>query len=821
MERYDPAAIEARWQQIWRDQRIHEVPNPQPGEDTSKLMYVLEMLPYPSGELHMGHVKNYTMGDVVTLYRRRNGWRVMHPMGYDAFGLNAENAAIKGGEHPAVATRENIAAIRKQMRRMGWSIDWTRELSTADPDYYHWTQWLFLRLFEAGLAYRKQAPVKWCPNDQTVLANEQVIDGRCERCGAEVEARSLEQWFFKITDYAQRLLDDLADVHWPERVVTMQRNWIGRSEGAEVVFRAEHDPSVEIPVFTTRPDTLFGATFFVLAPEHPLAAEMAAGTGQDDAVAGYVRRTAALSEVERASEKEKTGVFTGRNVINPVNGEAIPVWVADYVLMEYGTGAIMAVPAHDERDFDFAQAHGLLVRQVVAPRDGEVGDAEAYVAHSADEVLVNSDRFTGMSSPEGKAAIIEWLEGEGLGTGRIAFRLRDWLLSRQRYWGCPIPVVHCPSCGIVPVPDDQLPVVLPEIEDFAPKGRSPLAAATEWVHVSCPRCGGDAERETDTMDTFVDSAWYFMRYADPRNENAPFDRAIVDTWLPVDQYIGGVEHAILHLMYARFFTKALYDLGYVGFTEPFANLFTQGMIYYLGAKMSKSKGNIINPDDLIERYGADTTRLYTLFLGPPDQDAEWQDTGVAGQYRFLARLWRLVNEIVEAHGTGIASSAPAEGGGAALVRKAHWAIDKVTKDIGARFSFNTAQSAVHELVGEIQDAEGASGEQLRFSAATAVSLIHPYAPHIACELWQRLGGERLWDEPWPAADPAMLARDSVVYAVQVNGRLRGEVEVAADAGEEAVVAAARAVPNVAAHLDGGEVRKTIFVPGRLVNLVVS
>ena len=821
MERYDPAQVEARWQEIWRDEHIHEVPNPAPGEDVSKLMYVLEMLPYPSGELHMGHVKNYTMGDVVTLFRRRNGWRVMHPMGYDAFGLNAENAAIKGGEHPAIATRQNIAAIRQQMKRMGWSIDWTRELSTADPDYYHWTQWLFLRLFEAGLAYRREAPVKWCPNDQTVLANEQVIDGHCERCGAEVEARSLEQWFFKITDYAQRLLDDLAHVHWPERVVTMQRNWIGRSEGAEVVFRAEHDPAIEIPVFTTRPDTLFGATFFVLAPEHPLATTLAAGTGQEDAVADYVRRTAALSEVERASEKEKTGVFTGRNVVNPVNGEAIPVWVADYVLMEYGTGAIMAVPAHDERDFEFAQAHGLPVRQVVVPRDGEVSEGEAYVAHSADEVLVNSGPFNGMTSPEAKAAIIEWLESEGLGAGRVAFRLRDWLLSRQRYWGCPIPVIHCETCGIVPVPDDQLPVMLPEIEDFAPKGRSPLAAATEWVHVACPRCGGEGKRETDTMDTFVDSSWYFMRYADPRNNHAPFDKQIVDTWLPVDQYIGGVEHAILHLMYARFFTKALYDLGYVGFTEPFANLFTQGMIYYLGAKMSKSKGNIINPDELIERYGADTTRLYTLFLGPPDQDAEWQDTGVAGQHRFLARLWRLVNETVEAHGRGIPASAEATGPGTDMVRKAHWAIDKVTADIGERFSFNTAQSAVHELVGVIQDAEGADGEQKRFAAATAVSLIHPYAPHIACELWERLGGERLWDEPWPVADPAMLVRDTVTYAVQVNGKLRGDVEVPADASEDEVVAAARAVPNVAAHLEGATVRKTIVVPGRLVNFVIG
>ncbi|HWG83244.1 MAG TPA: class I tRNA ligase family protein, partial [Gaiellales bacterium] len=506
-------------------------------------------------------------------------------------------------------------------------------------------------------------------------------------------------------------------------------------------------------------------------------------------------------------------------VVNPVNGQAIPVWVADYVLMEYGTGAVMAVPGHDERDFEFAEKFGLLVRQVVAPREGDTDVEGAFVAHSADEVLINSAAFTGMPAPEGKRAIIEWLEGEGSGHGRVAFRLRDWLLSRQRYWGCPIPIVHCESCGVVPVPDDQLPVVLPQVEDFAPKGRSPLAAAEDWVQVSCPSCGGPGRRETDTMDTFVDSSWYYMRYADPQNSTAPFQRDIVDTWLPVDQYIGGVEHAILHLMYARFFTKALYDLGHLGFTEPFANLFTQGMIHYHGAKMSKSRGNIINPDEYIERYGADTTRLYTLFLGPPEQDAEWQDSGVAGQHRFLARLWRLAHEVVANHGTGIPAAVAADGPGGDMVRKAHWAIDKVSSDIGDRFSFNTAQSAVHELVTAIQDTPAASGEQRRFATATAVSLIHPYAPHIACELWERLGGERLWDVPWPVADPEMLASDTVTYAVQVNGKLRGDVDVPSDAVEDEVVAAARAVPNVAAYLDGAEVRKTIFVPGRLVNFV--
>jgi leucyl-tRNA synthetase len=819
MERYDPAAVEARWQEIWSREGIFDVRNPAPGEDTSRLVYVLEMLPYPSGELHMGHVKNYTMGDVVTLHRRRLGDRVMHPMGYDAFGLPAENAAIRSGRHPAEATRANIAAIRRQMKRMGWSIDWNRELSTCEPEYYRWTQWIFLRLYEAGLAFRKSAAVNWCPNDQTVLANEQVIDGHCERCGAEVEARTLEQWFFKITEYADRLLDDLEQVSWPERVVTMQRNWIGRSHGAEVAFRL--DDGTDLRVFTTRPDTLFGATFFVLAPEHPRAVELADGSEHSQPVADYVRHAAGRSAVERAEAREKTGVFTGRHVRNPVNGEEIPVWVADYVLAEYGTGAIMAVPAHDERDFEFAQAHGLEIRPVVAARGAEPETDVAYVAHTHDEVLVNSGEFTGLAAPEGAKAIIARLEAEGRGTGTIAYRLRDWLLSRQRYWGCPIPVVHCDACGIVAVPDDQLPVILPDIQDFAPRGRSPLAAAEDWVRTECPACGGPASRETDTMDTFVDSSWYYMRYADPDNDTAPFSREAVDAWLPVDQYIGGVEHAILHLMYARFFTKALYDLGYVGFTEPFANLFTQGMIYYLGAKMAKSKGNVISPDDLIERFGADTVRMYSLFLGPPEQDAEWFDNGAKGCHDFLARLWRLALESAEELEPGIPASAPAEGAGADLVRKTHWAIERVSHDIGERFAFNTAQSAVHELVNQLQRSHDATPQQRRFAVATAVSLVQPYAPHVACELWQRLGGERLWDAPWPEADPAMLIADEITYAVQVNGKLRGEFTVAAGVDRDAVLAAARAVPNVAHHLDGARVVKEIVVPDKLVSLVTA
>ena len=817
MDRYDPAAVETRWQEIWEREGVFDVRNPVPGDDTSRMVYVLEMLPYASGELHMGHVKNYTMGDVVTYFRRRHGDRVMHPMGYDAFGLPAENAAIRSGEHPAEATRENIAAIRRQMKRMGWSIDWNRELSTCDPEYYRWTQWIFLRLFEAGLAYRKSAAVKWCPNDQTVLANEQVIDGRCERCGAEVEARTLEQWFFKITAYADRLLDDLADVEWPDRVVTMQRNWIGRSHGAQVAFTLDDGTALE--VFTTRPDTLFGATFFVLAPEHPRAAELAAGTEHEAAVADYVRHTAARSAVERAEAHEKTGVFTGRYVTNPVNGERIPVWVADYVLAEYGTGAIMAVPAHDERDFEFANAHGLEIRPVVAPRGAEPATDAAYSAHTEGEVLLNSGEWSGMPAPEGAKAIIARLEADGRGKGTIAYRLRDWLLSRQRYWGCPIPVVHCDGCGIVAVPDDQLPVLLPDVEDYAPRGRSPLAAAEDWVKATCPSCGGPARRETDTMDTFVDSSWYFMRYADPHNATAPFSREAVDAWLPVDQYIGGVEHAILHLMYARFFTKALYDLGYLGFTEPFANLFTQGMIYYLGAKMSKSKGNVIAPDKLVGEYGADTVRMYSLFLGPPEQDAEWFDGGVEGCNRFLRRLWRLAVESAEDLPPGIPEAAVADGPGAALVRKTHATIQTVTHDLGDRFAFNTAQSAVHELVNQMRLTPDATPEQRRFAVATAVSLVQPYAPHVACELWERLGGERLWDEPWPQADPAMLVSDHVTYAVQVNGKLRGEFDVAADVDRDRILAQARAVPNVAKHLDGAVVVKEIVVPGKLVSLV--
>jgi leucyl-tRNA synthetase len=816
LERYDPEKIEAKWQEVWERERAYAVPNPDaPQADDERKTYVLEMLPYPSGELHMGHVLNYTLGDVVAHLRRRSGFRVLRPMGYDAFGLPAENAAIREGRHPRTVTEENIAAIRTQAKRMGWSIDWEREVSTHEPEYYKWTQWLFLKFYEAGLAYRKEAPVNWCPNDQTVLANEQVIDGRCERCGFEVEAKNLEQWFFRITAYADRLLEEMELLEsWPERVLAMQRNWIGRSEGAEVIFHIE-ELDIDVPVFTTRPDTLFGATFFVLAPEHPLIPKLVEGTGHEDEVLSYARHAAAQPSVERTDpDKEKSGVFTGRFATNPVNDHRLPIWVADYVLTEYGTGAIMAVPAHDERDFAFAQRYDLPVQVVVVPAEGEVPEGGAYVGHSDDERLVESAQFSGMSSPKAKKAIVESLERREKGRPAVGYRLRDWLLSRQRYWGCPIPILYCDECGLVPVPDTDLPVLLPDVEEYLPKGRSPLAAAEGWVTTACPSCGGQARRETDTMDTFVDSSWYFMRYCDPHNGAAPFDRSVADYWLPVNQYIGGIEHAILHLMYARFFAKVMNDLDIVGFREPFARLFNQGMLYYRGAKMSKSKGNVVAPDDIVARYGADTLRLYMLFMGPAEQDKEWQDAGVEGMSRFLGRLWRLGLDVAENGESGEASGP--------LVQAAHRTIAKVTDDIERRFQFNTPISAVMELVNDVYAArkDGANGDGVRFATETAVSLIQPYAPHIAEELWERLGHERLWATPWPQADPSLLEQETFELVVQVNGRVRGRIEVPVDLSEDELVTRAKELPRVQSHLNDKEIRKTIVVPRRLVNLVV-
>jgi leucyl-tRNA synthetase len=848
--RYDPHEIEPRWQALWAEEHTWEVtneiaPDARDGRGSghsstgaqwggrSSNSYVLEMLPYPSGEPHIGHLKCYSVGDAIAHFHRRLGARVLHPMGYDAFGLPAENHAIKTGVHPRDSTAKSIASFQRQFRSWGISIDWSRELATCEPSYYRWTQWIFLELFRAGLAYRKEAAVKWCPKDQTVLANEQVdADGRCERCGAIVEVKQLEQWFLRITDYAERLLSDLEEIEWPEHVKTMQRNWIGRSEGAEVNFRCEDlDPAhpVDYPVFTTRPDTLFGATFFVMAPEHPDVMRLAKGTQYEQAVQEYVNHALTETNEERGNvEKPKTGVPLGRTVTNPVNGEQIPMYVADYVLMEYGTGAIMAVPAHDERDYAFARAFDLPVRRVIAPEQAldtvEAAPGEDGLPFTGDGFLINAPpEFDGIGNREALSAIVAWLDREGKGHASINYRLRDWLVSRQRYWGAPIPILYCERCGMVPVPDDQLPVELPDIEDYTPKGRSPLAAAEDWVNTKCPECGGSARRETDTMDTFVDSSWYFLRYCDARNEDASWDPAVLREWMPVDQYIGGVEHAILHLMYARFFTKALADLGHLDFQEPFQALFTQGMVTKDGSKMSKSKGNVVSPASIIERVGADTARCYILFVGPPDQDADWADEGVDGVHRFLSKLWRLAAETADRVGeprAELTSPADSEGDDLALVRKAHWAIDKISGDL-RRFAFNTAIAAVMELLNDCSRLrETVQPDTMRFALGTAASLLFPFAPHVSADVYERLTGERVWEQPWPQAEEAMLESDVYELVCQINGKVRDRVQANADASPQELKELCLAAPNVRVHIDGKQIVKEIVVPGKLVNLVV-
>ncbi len=821
---YDNADIEARWQAIWEAEKTWEVSDEPSDQPRS---YVLEMLPYPSGEPHIGHLKNYAIGDAIAHFRRRNGQLVLHPMGYDAFGLPAENNAIKTGIPPREATDKSIAQFQQAFKSWGISIDWSREFGTHEPEYYRWTQWLFLKFFERGLAYRKESAVNWCPNDQTVLANEQVINGHCERCGAEVELRQLEQWQFKITAYADQLLEDLDTIDWPEHVKTQQRNWIGRSQGAEVRFHSSANDT-DYGVFTTRPDTLFGATFFVMAPEHPDVLKLAAGGPHEAAVRQYVNHALTESKEDRgAAEKTKTGVPLGTTVMNPVTGEEIPMWVADYVLMEYGTGAVMGVPGHDERDHAFARAYGLPIRRVVASEVDEL-------PYTGDGPMVNSGDFDGLHNRDAYGQIVGWLARNGLGKASTNYRLRDWLLSRQRYWGCPIPIIHCPIDGLVPVPEDQLPVRLPEIQDYKPKGQSPLAAATDWVNVSCPVCGGPAQRETDTMDTFVDSSWYYIRYTDAHNDQAPWDRGVADRWMPIDQYIGGVEHAILHLLYSRFFVKALADMGLLGFREPFRALFTQGMILGPnGHKMSKSKGNVISPAPIIARYGADAARTYILFIGPPDQDAPWNESSLEGVHRFLTRLWRVGEELAAAgvggggsgreHGTtggGPGASPEVTGDDLTLLRKAHWAIDKVTHDLDGRFSFNTAIAALMELVNELYKRPGADPAVRAFATETAASLVFPFAPHIGSEVYERLTGRRVWEQPWPTADPAFLATDTFQLVCQVNGKLRDRVDAPTGADRDVLEDLALRAPGVQSHTTGREIVKVIVVPDKLVNIVV-
>jgi leucyl-tRNA synthetase len=796
MDRYDAQATEAKWQRVWEDAQAFRVSDPGPDTDPSNKSYVVEMWPYPSGTLHMGHCLVYTIGDVLSWFRRRNGASVLHPIGFDSFGLPAENAAIREGGHPREITEKNIASITKSMRRMGWAFDWSRLISAHEPTYYVWDQFLFLKLYEAGLAYRKAAPVKWCPVDLVVLANEQVHDGHCEYCGAEVESKNLEQWFFRTTAYAQELIDELDTLDWADRIKTMQRNWIGRSEGAELQFRVE-ELDEDVGVFTTRPDTLFGATFFVLAPEHPLVERLAERSPNADELRAYVRRAGAKRGEERAAAEEKTGVFTGFFATNPVNEARIPIWVADYVLMDYGTGAIMAVPAHDERDREFAERFDLPIVPVI-DEDGK---------------LIESAQFTSLPFEEAKGAIVAWLAERGRGEPAISYRLRDWGFSRQRYWGCPIPIVYCAEHGAVPVPESELPVLLPHLDDFKPKGIAPLEAATDWVRAPCPTCGKEGRREVETMDTFVDSSWYCLRYADPHNDAEPWRRELADFWNPVDLYIGGVDHTTMHMIYARFFAKALNDLGFIGIREPFSTFFTNGWVQLGGTKMSKSKGNVIGPEEILDVYGADAIRLYILFIGPADQDMDWTEEGLEGIVRFMRRLYRLVCEVAERAPRGEPSVND-------LSRKANWAIAKVTDDLGRRRSFNTAISAVQELTNELSHA-GAEDPSARFAAETAASLIQPYAPHLAEELWEKLGHSRLWEQPWPVADESQLERSTYELVVQVNGKVRDRFEVDVDLPEDEIVARARASQRVQAHIDGAQVRKTIVVPRKLVNFVVS
>lgn len=790
--------------------------------------YVLEMFPYPSGKLHMGHMRVYSIGDVLARFSRMRGYNVIHPMGWDAFGLPAENAAIENRVNPKEWTTKNIEHMKKQQKRLGASYDWQREVNTSSPEYYRWSQWLFLLMYKKGLAYKKKASVNWCNRCETVLANEQVEKGLCWRCSSPVETRDLEQWFLKITDYADRLLYDLDTLEdWPERVKIMQQNWIGRSEGAEITFRVKEFPDEEIRVFTTRPDTLFGVTYMVLAPEHPLVENLVRGTDKEEEVLAFVSQVRKESEIERTSEESsKIGLFTGRYAINPINGEKVPILIGNYVLMAYGTGAVMGVPAHDQRDFLFAGKYNLPIRTVIQPPGEKITAETMTEAYPGEGHMVNSPGFDGLSNKEGMREITEHLRKENLGGFRITYRLRDWLISRQRYWGAPIPIIYCDKCGNVPVPESDLPVKLPLEVELSGNRVPSLAHYPDFVNTRCPTCGGPARRETDTMDTFICSSWYFMRFTSPHSEKAPFDRESVDYWMPVDQYIGGIEHAVLHLLYARFFTKVLYDAGLVKVEEPFSRLLAQGMVYKDGSKMSKSRGNVVTPDEIVKKYGADTGRLFILFAAPPEKDLDWNDQGVEGCHRFLRRIWRLIDDFQPE-----LKSTPDHPGNreedVALERSLHVAIKKVTVDIQERFNFNTAISAIMELVNSIYSyrqsspAEQQNGPLLNETLSKMVLLLAPFAPHLAEEAWSRLGhGDSVHQQSWPQYEPEKLQVDEVEIVIQVNGKVRGRMTVAANCSEEELVEAARGNDRIDQLLQGKKVVKTITVPGRLVNLVV-
>jgi len=829
-DKYNFIEVEEKWQEYWKKNNFFKS-----YLDSKKLKYyVLEMFPYPSGEPHMGHVKNYVIGDVVARYKHSQGYNILHPMGWDAFGLPAENAAIQHKIHPSIWTKNNIQKMKNTLIKMGISYDWDREISTCKPDYYKWTQWIFLQLYKNGLAYKKKGVVNWCPSCSTVLANEQVVEGKCERCGAEVTKKELPQWFFKITEYAQSLLDDMECLEeWPERVLTMQKNWIGRSEGARVEFPIKGGNKT-IPVFTTRPDTLYGATYFLLAPEHPLVEEIIIDSPYKDEVQSFIKEVSKESTIERISTTlEKRGYFTGKYVINPINSEEIPIWVANYVLMEYGTGAVMAVPAHDQRDFEFAKKYNLPIRIVIQPKDQEVSFHTLEAAFDEEGIMVNSGQFNGLSSTKALENIIDHLIKKGYGKKEVNYRLRDWLISRQRYWGTPIPIIYCPNCGIVPVPEKDLPVLLPENVDFRPTGMSPLERSEEFVNTICPKCGKKAKRETDTMDTFVCSSWYYLRYCSPQSDTAPFNTQELKYWMPVDQYIGGVEHAILHLLYSRFFIKALYDLKYVNFKEPFKRLFTQGMVCKDGAAMSKSKGNVVTPGEIFSKFGIDATRVMILFASPPEVDMEWTDKGMEGASRFLNRVWRLIYNNLDyfkkARNKEEVFLEDISDEAKKIRQKTHQTIKKVTEDIEERFHFNTAISAIMELTNEVYKFQlekrgGKEGDVLvlRKALEIIIRLLGPIAPHFSEELWQEMGNkESIYMQPWPKYDDILLEEEEKIIVVQVNGKLRGKLTVPASYDDERIEREALSLPKIQENIEGKKIIKIIAVSGKLVNIVVK
>lgn len=804
VKQYRPTTIETKWQQRWEKAQAFRT-RQTPG---ASKFYNLVMFPYPSGDIHMGHVRNYTIGDVVARHRSMHGFNVLHPMGWDAFGLPAENAAIQRSTHPAEWTYRCIDAMRKQLQRLGLSYDWAREIFTCREDYYKWTQWMFLKLYERGLAYKAEAKVNWCPTCETVLANEQVKDGKCWRSGDLVEDRRLPQWFFRTTAFAEELLSDLdLLVGWPEHVRTMQANWIGRSEGTQISFTV-HGSDEIIDVFTTRPDTLYGLTFMVLAPEHPLIDKLVTEPVIAQEVAGYRRKVSRKSTLERTAHTEKDGVFLGVYAINPVNGERVPVYTGDFVLMEYGTGAIMAVPAHDQRDFDFAKKYGIPVKAVIKPAgSADLKGTELEAAYVDEGVMFNSGRFNGLPNTEAISAITDRLINLKSGERTISYRLRDWLISRQRFWGAPIPVVYCEKDGIVPVPESDLPVMLPTDVTFTGEGGSPLRTSKSFRQTTCPKCEGPAERETDTMDTFVCSSWYFLRFADPHNTQVPFDNKLVNRWLPVDQYIGGVEHAVLHLLYARFFTKALRGMGYLSFLEPFTRLLTQGMVLKDGEVMSKSRGNVVPPDEIVEKYGADTARLFILFAAPPEKSLDWSDTGVEGAHRFLRRVWTLIAnpdpKTVEKKDE------------AALSRKVHQTIRGVGQDL-ERFSFNTAIAKLMELVNEMQKL-GTNEEANQM----LLLMLAPFAPHLAEELWEIIGqSDSIHEQTWPTFDPALAQEQKINLPIQIGGKKRGTLSVPPDIEQEALLELVKETPSIARHLEGVKMTRVVFVPGKILNIVV-